>query len=289
MNHLKTIFKTVALACLIFVQSTSLLATECAGNWTITLDTLAVEYRDDKAGYIPAYINLSRDIRYCRNPYIYLSLDDRKMGTLFSPRANLSTEFVDRNGRHLNYVNNQGYRLKLENSARTKFWLKVNGAKTAPSATYVGNINATLGLDDKSDEKTALVNHFIPPFVFFTLDKVKSKSVRGSGDHYSMDLGTLNKGDQHYAYFYLLSNANIDVTVERDKGALYHDKKRDLKIDYQLNFDGHNVDKRLAYTINNQRMLMLEHIPMKLTVGNTDFAYAGTYRDVVRIEVKAKY
>ncbi|MGR5542413.1 hypothetical protein ACPV5V_28085, partial [Vibrio campbellii] len=92
-----------------------------------------------------------------------------------------------------------------------------------------------------------------------------------------MDLGTLNKGDEHKAYFYLLSNANVDVTVEREHGELKHNKKRNIAIDYQLWFDGKPVNNKLNYSIHNQRMLMLDHIPMRLVVGETDFAYAGTY------------
>ncbi|MDN2481284.1 hypothetical protein [Vibrio agarivorans] len=289
MNYLKTLFNLNTWAIILLAIPAVTSASECDGNWTINVDTLGVEYREDKSGYIPAYINLSRDIRNCRYPYISLSIDGKKLGQMQSTRAKLDVEFLDRNFRHLNYVVNEGYRLKLENSAQTKFWIKLRDARLAPSSNYAANVDATLKLSGTPDEKTTRLNHFIPPFVFFVLDPIRSQNIRGLGDHYAMDLGTLNKGDEHKAFFYLLSNANVDVTVEREYGELKHNKKRNIAIDYQLWFDGKPVNNKLNYSIHNQRMLMLDHIPMRLVVGETDFAYAGTYRDVIRVEVKARY
>lgn len=288
MSYLKMLFKIMGAVMVWLLSVSPVFSAECEGNWTVQLDPLSIEYREDLSGYIPGYITLSRDVRYCRNPYVYLSLEDKKRGVVRSQRGDLDVEFIDKNNRHLTYVVNQGYRLKLDNSARTKFWVQLKKARSAPAATYTGQVRASLKLSDKESEKSALLEQKISPFVVFMLDKVKSRNVRGFGEHYAMDLGTLEKGDKHYAYFNLLSNATVDVRVERENGALVHDKKRNLTVGYALTFDGHDVDKTLSYAIVNDKHFNYKHIPMKLVVSDTDFAYAGTYRDVIKIEVKAR-
>lgn len=114
---------------------------ECNGKWTLNVDRSNIEFKRDLGAYIPAYLELSRDIQSCRFPMALVSINNKQSSYLSSIGTNLPLTILDKNFRQLSHFPSKGFQLPLDNSQRTKFWIKVPEAKVAASGNYLSLIH----------------------------------------------------------------------------------------------------------------------------------------------------
>lgn len=260
---------------------------ECSGKWTLNVDRSNVEFKRDLGAYIPVYLELSRDIQTCRFPMAMVSVNNKQSSYLSSIGASLSVTILDKNFRQLSHFPNKGFQLPLDNSQRTKFWIKVPEAKVAASGNYNGLLEATISLGKKQKSKNAKVKLNVPAFVAFNSAPNAPNLQRSGNSGYRFQLGDLESNRTYRSDFDLLSNSNVRLVVKQKYGELKQKSEPNITIPYTLRFNNALVNQKAVYTFSNNESTKRWGVPLEVTLGNIDFARAGKYQDTITVEVKA--
>lgn len=260
---------------------------ECSGKWTLNVDRSNVEFKRDLGAYIPVYLELSRDIQSCRFPMAMVSVNNKQSSYLSSIGTNLPLTILDKNFRQLSHFPNKGFQLPLDNSQRTKFWIKVPEAKVAASGNYNGLLEASISLDRKQETKNAKVKLKVPAFVAFNSVPNAPNLQRSGNSGYRFQLGDLESNRTYRSDFDLLSNSNARLVVKQKYGELKQKSEPNITIPYTLRFNNALVNQQSVYTFSNNENTKRWGVPLEVTLGNIDFARAGKYQDTITVEVKA--
>ncbi|MGI9947870.1 hypothetical protein [Vibrio hyugaensis] len=260
---------------------------ECSGKWTLNVDRSNVEFKRDLGAYIPVYLELSRDIQRCRFPMAMVSVNNKQSSYLSSISGNLPLTILDKNFRQLSHFPNKGFQLPLDNSQRTKFWIKVPEAKTSASGNYTGLLEASISLDRKEETKNAKVKLKVPAFVAFNSAPNTPNLQRSGNSGYRFQLGELESNRTYRSDFDLLSNSNVRLVIKQKYGELKQKSEPDFTIPYTLKFNHSRVNQQSVYTFSNNENTKRWGLPLEVTLGNIDFARAGRYQDTITVEVKA--
>ncbi|MET2848829.1 hypothetical protein ABXV23_19040 [Vibrio owensii] len=260
----------------------------CSGEWRLNIDNTNYEYRQNKDAYIPVYLELSSDVVNCKGPYAFITIANQKNGQLKNRKQSLTAEIVDSNARPLSYSPDYGYRLPLSRGQQTRFWIKVNDARTAPAGTYSNMLDADLQLDNRFETKSKRAHIDIESFVSFKQQRNSQVVGNLNSDTYTIDLGKLESGKQYSTKFELISNANVKLEISQKYGQLQHTKRANWYVPYSLDFNRLTISDNQKFKLSNQNGLNRWLIPMNIEIGSTDFARSGYYQDIIEIEVKAE-
>lgn len=262
-------------------------AAECNGKWMLNIDRSNVEFKRDLGAYIPVYLELSRDIQNCRFPMAIVSVNNKQSSYLSSMGTNLPLTILDKNFRQLSHFPSKGFQLPLDNSQRTKFWIKVPEAKVAASGNYNGLLEASISLDRKQETKNAKVKLKVPAFVAFNSVPNAPHVQRSGSSGYRFQLGDLESNRTYRSDFDLLSNSNVRLVVKQKYGKLKQKSEPNISIPYTLRFNNALVNQKSVYTFSNNDETKRWGVPLEVMLGNIDFARAGKYQDTITVEVKA--
>ncbi|CAM2901525.1 hypothetical protein [Vibrio mytili] len=260
---------------------------ECRGNWSIDVDRSNTQYKSDLSAYIPVYLQMSSDVQQCRFPVSFVYVNNKQKSHLRAFNHQLNLTVLDRNFHQLNYRQNKGFQLNLERGAVTKFWLKVNQAKMASSGLYNGILELSMRLGDDEQSKKAKVQLDVPAFVAFRSSGNNPMLKSKGHSSYRFSLGNLQSNKTYRADFDLLSNSNVRLVIKQKYGELRLHSEQKIAIPYKLDFNHKPVNTKSTFQFENSGNIKKWGIPMEVSLGNIDFARAGSYRDTITVEVKA--
>ncbi|MCX2756995.1 hypothetical protein OQJ65_01295 [Vibrio sp. Sgm 22] len=265
--------------------SPTLLA-DCANHWAIKIDNSNITYKRDMNAYIPMYIEFAKNRENCQPRFVTFYLHNKNSQQFISAGSNakLPIKVLNRSFSQLSYASGKGVIIPLEGQI-TKFWLQVEQAKVAHANTYNGTAHVQFKQENKTYRKTQKVALTVAPFVSFSPDTADSNLVNRGKNKYRFLLGELTTNQSYSTNFLLISNANVQIEVSQRYGKLRHSQEHENQIPYQLTVNNANVSRYSRSAVPSTQQLNRKNIPLRVKVGNTDFARAGIYSDTITLKV----
>ncbi|UWZ99122.1 hypothetical protein [Vibrio splendidus] len=267
--------------------SPTLLA-ECNNQWAIKIDNNNITYKSDLNAYIPMYIEFSNKARNCTPRFITFYLHNKNASQFISDRNNITLPIrvLNRSFSQLSYAAGKGVVIPIEGQV-TKFWLQADQAKIAKASTYNGVAHVQFISENKTYRKNRKVSLTIPPFVSFHPDKSDSKLLNSGKNKYRFLLGELTTNKSYSTNFRLVSNGSVKIEITQRHGKLRHSQEHSNYIPYKLTVNNTPVSRYSNSMLPTPQKLYNKKVPLRVQIGNADFARAGTYSDTIILKVTA--
>jgi hypothetical protein len=261
---------------------------ECTSQWALKIDNSNITYKHDVNAYIPMYIEFSKHRENCKPRFVTFYLHNKNSHQFISSgnQTALPVSVLNRSFSPLPYASGKGVVIPLEGQV-TKFWLRVEQAKFAHANTYNGTAHIQFDKNNQTHRKTKKVALTVAPFVSFSPDNSDSNLINRGKNKYRFLLGELTTNQSHSTNFHLISNANIKIEVSQRYGKLRHSQEHENQIPYQLTVNNTNVNRYSRSIIPSTNQLNKKIVPLRIKIGNVDFARAGTYSDTITLKITA--
>ena len=104
-----------------------------------------------------------------------------------------------------------------------------------------------------------------------------------------IDFGTLKRGDSRRVSLHVKANTPAKIMIKSEnKGRLLHEEQNGLYVDYSVNVDGEasTLESPLIITRDIAKTIEGSAYPMDVIIGDITSSFAGSYRDVITVEVR---
>lgn len=279
----------------LFKAVTSLLLTclsantlaECDGNIRLVPTSTTIESYDSNEIWIPIKLEIDEQLQSCADT-VYLSSSNSGPILVENKGRKLRLDIFSKNKKQLLSISNH-YILKLSKKEATQFWLRShqsNKNRTIRSGIYNGQIDVKVN-SHRAVAKHPQLTFKINPKASIRILKGKNVQLSGVGNYVVADLGELKTNSKHSLRFLVSSNANVKVAVSSQYGYLRHQQRGDKKISYSLKLNGHQLPRSNSGELDFGEIRKTKNIPLDVTLGNTDYAIAGTYQETLSVTVNA--
>lgn len=104
-----------------------------------------------------------------------------------------------------------------------------------------------------------------------------------------VNFGELKRGDSRRVSLQVRANTPAMITIESEnKGRLRHKEENNLYVDYGVHVDGEGSTLENPLVLNREIAKTIEGsaYPMDIIIGDVTSSFAGSYRDVITVEVR---
>ncbi|MEZ9676572.1 hypothetical protein FCV82_07870 [Vibrio breoganii] len=279
LNHFTLTAMLLLVSCNVFA--------ECTGNMRLSVIGNPTDILSDNSVWIPVQLDVDEEIQSCGR-FIYLS--STKSGRLLAYNKGQEHSLeVRQNNKGISPKELGQYRLKLSDRRSTSFWLKMRRKEQlsfAKQGQYAGEIgvrvnspNATLNPLD--------YDFFINPKASLSISQGKNVKLSGTGNFVVADLGELKTNNEHQLIVKVYSNAKVSLALKSKYGHLQHKRMKDQSVRYSVKLDGHSMPSNNSGLIRVGQINKTKDIPLTIKLGDTRFAAAGTYDEVLSVTIDA--
>ncbi|WP_028115322.1 hypothetical protein [Ferrimonas senticii] len=253
---------------------------QCQGNWRLHFETAsATVLTTSEQVLLQGSVNVDKSARDCLRA-MNLSAEDRRPLSLTSRGHRLPADLLDDQYRQLPIAGNGGYRLPLDPSGLTLFWLRLPTAGQAEAGDYRQIIRATASVDNRVQKQQ--VHYRVPPRVEVTV--LPKPWISGSHRQYLVELGELTHGVTKEIDFKVRSNSMVLMRVHSDnRGKLVHDTLSQQYFAYRISINKMPYPLQSAYW----RPLLSNDVRLQISTQPKSHPRAGKYQDKLSITFKA--
>ncbi|MFA0082087.1 hypothetical protein BCT04_12260 [Vibrio breoganii] len=260
-------------------SSAFVIAGDCKGRWSVTVENSSVQYLETKAK-IPVYVQLSSEIRRCAPQGIYIRAGNRNDLSIMSGNDRLQGQIVDSGGAKSGIRTSKGMVMPLNQGRQTKFWFEFPAAKYASAGRYDANLTFSLvGIKPRVIKKEILALN-IHPYVELSLNGQNRKST-------VVNFGEMTEGKSKVVDLSMSANTLVDVYFSADNEYLVHEDNSNSRVRYSMFLNNAKVDfnkpipmHKLSYEKSSNSL--------KIILGSIKKAQAGNYSDKITITAHAK-
>ncbi|ANO34882.1 hypothetical protein BCU00_010645 [Vibrio breoganii] len=271
--------RIVALALVLLFCGTAVAKT-CEGRWSVKVENSNVSLVGEKAR-IPVFIQTSQSIRECAPQGVYIRSTVNEGVQLQSSNALLKGWVSDSSGARTGLRTNKGVIYPLSLGEQTKLWLEVPNAVSGVPGLYASQLTFSIvGIDGiKSIVERAQLK--VTPFV--------ELKVNGQGAKRTVvNFGTLKTNQTKTLNLHFRSNTNVGLIFNAEYEKLKHKKLQGEYVSYQLYLNNKKLDFDTLMFLPRIHQGNSTNKLLKIRIGDTTQARAGSYSDTVTITATAR-
>lgn len=279
LNHFTLATMFLLVSCNVFA--------ECMGNMRLSVIGNPTDILSNNSVWIPVQLDVDEEIQSCGR-FIYLS--STKSGRLLAYNKGQEHSLeVRQNNKGISPKELGQYRLKLSDRRSTSFWLKMRKKEQlsfAKQGQYLGEIGVRV--NSPNSTLNPLDYAFsINPKASLSIGQGKNVKLSGTGNFVVADLGELKTNNEHQLMVKVYSNAKVSLAIKSKYGHLQHKRMKDQNVRYSVKLDGHSMPSNNSGLIRVGQINKTKDIPLTIKLGDTHFAAAGTYDEVLSVTIDA--
>ncbi|MDN3715873.1 hypothetical protein [Vibrio breoganii] len=265
---------------LTLLVSNLVIAKTCNGRWDVKVENSSISFVGEKAR-IPIFIQASKTLRECNPQGVYIRSTVHQGVQLQSNNALLKGWISDASGSNTGFITNKGVIYPLSLGEQTKLWLEVPNTLSSNPGTYTSQLNFSIvGVDGiKAISERAQIR--VAPFVEL---KVNGKGTKRT----IVNFGTLKTNQVKTLNLYFRANTNVGLLFDADYEKLKHKKLQNSYVPYSLYLNNKKVEFNNAVILPRVGYGKSTSKQLKVRIGDTSQARAGSYSDTITITATAR-